>query len=289
MVHGPGTSLPNMITLPSKQRLAHIVYESDDRASKAFDLVLLVMILLSVVIVILDSVQEIHDNFGPLLYWLEWFFTLIFSIEYLLRIWLSNNKSGYVFSFYGLVDLLAILPTYLSLFLFQTQYLTVIRALRFLRILRILKLPEYLREASRLTDALKHSRAKIQIFVGSVLTIVLVMGSVMYIIEGPESGFTSIPRSMYWAIVTLTTVGYGDIAPATDFGQFMASLIMLIGYAIIAVPTGIVTSELVSARNADEIKNFQELKSCDACHLNNHSLDAIFCRRCGTRLSSKTK
>jgi len=289
LVHGPGTSLPDMISLPSKKRLAHIVYESDDRASKAFDLVLLVMILLSVVIVILDSVQQIHENFGPLLYWLEWFFTLIFSVEYILRIWLSNNKSGYVFSFYGIVDLLAILPTYLSLFLLQTQYLTVIRALRFLRILRILKLPEYLKEASRLTDALKHSKAKIQIFVGSVLTIVLVMGSVMYIIEGPESGFTSIPRSMYWAIVTLTTVGYGDIAPATDFGQFMASLIMLIGYAIIAVPTGIVTSELVSARNADEIKNFPDLKTCNACNLKNHSLDAIFCRRCGTRLSPKTK
>jgi voltage-gated potassium channel len=276
-----------MISLPSKKRLAHIVYESDDRASKAFDLVLLVLILLSVVIVILDSVQDIRENYGRILYWLEWAFTIIFTIEYFLRIWLGNNKTGYVFSFYGIVDLLAILPTYLSLFLLQTQYLTVIRALRFLRILRILKLPEYIKEASRLTEALKHSKAKIQIFVGSVLTIVLVMGSVMYIIEGPESGFTSIPRSMYWAIVTLTTVGYGDIAPATDLGQFMASIIMLIGYAIIAVPTGIVTSELVSARNAEEIKAHPNIKTCKACNLQSHSLDAVFCRRCGTRLSPK--
>lgn len=277
-----------MIYFPSKKRLAHIVYESDDRASKNFDLALLVLILLSVVIVILDSVQKIRDDYGPILYWLEWFFTIIFSIEYFLRIWLGNNKSGYIFSFYGVVDLLAVLPTYLSLFLFQTQYLTVIRALRFLRILRILKLPEYIKEASLLTEALKHSRTKIQIFVGSVLTIVLVMGSIMYIIEGPESGFTSIPRSMYWAIVTLTTVGYGDITPTTDFGQFMASIIMLLGYAIIAIPTGIVTSELVTAKSAGEINTHPDIKLCPACNLKNHSLDAVFCRRCGTRLSPKS-
>lgn len=276
-----------MIYFPSKKRLAHIVFESDDRASKGFDLALLVFILLSVIVVILDSVQNIHDNFGFALYWMEWFFTIIFSIEYFLRIWLGNNKSGYVLSFYGIVDFLAILPTYLSLFLFQTQYLTVIRALRFLRILRILKLPEYIQEASLLTEALKHSRTKIQIFVGSVLTVVLVMGSVMYIIEGPESGFTSIPRSMYWAIVTLTTVGYGDIAPITDFGQFMAAIIMLLGYAIIAVPTGIVTSELVSARETEAKKMHPNLKICSACDLMKHSSDAIFCKRCGSRLSTK--
>ncbi|MBD3628493.1 ion transporter [Cyclobacterium sp.] len=275
-----------MTFLPSKKRLAHIVYESDDSASKNFDLILLALILLSVLVVILDSVQDIHQNFGTFLYWLEWFFTIVFSVEYLLRIWLSNDKPGYIFGFYGIVDLLAILPAFLSLILVQSQYLMVIRALRFLRILRILKLPEYLREASLLISALKSSRAKIQIFVGSVLTIVLVMGSVMYIIEGPENGYTSIPRAMYWAIVTLTTVGYGDISPNTDLGQFMASIIMLLGYAIIAVPTGIVTSELTHAKNKSEKSDRHQFKICHGCSLQKHSPDAIYCRKCGTKLES---
>ncbi|MEX2512526.1 MAG: ion transporter [Cyclobacteriaceae bacterium] len=272
--------------LPSKKRLAHIVYEWDDKASKTFDLVLLILILLSVIVVILDSVQAIHIAYGKALYWLEWFFTLVFTIEYFLRIWLSNKKWGYIFGFYGLVDLLAIVPTYLSLFLYTTQYLTVIRALRFLRILRILKMSEYLKEASILMTALKHSRVKIQIFIGSILTIVLVMGSIMYIVEGPESGFTSIPRSMYWAIVTLTTVGYGDIAPATDFGQVLASIIMLLGYAIIAVPTGIVTSQLTFARSKAAGKATTNIKTCLACSLKDHTSDAIYCRNCGSKLES---
>lgn len=273
-----------MNPFPSKKRLAHIVYESDDRASKNFDLVLLILILLSVSVVVLDSVEEIHRDYGTFLYGLEWFFTLVFTFEYFLRIWLSNDKRGYLFGFYGLVDLLAILPSYLSLFLFQTQYLTVIRALRFLRILRILKLPHYIREASALKSALKNSQTKIQVFVGSVLTIVLIMGSVMYIIEGPESGFTSIPRSMYWAIVTLTTVGYGDIAPSTGFGQFVAALIMLLGYAIIAIPTGIVSSEMTAAR-FDQKKPIKNSTSfCPGCGHQNHGPDAEFCEKCGTKL-----
>lgn len=275
-----------MTSFPSKKRLAHIVYESDDKASKNFDLVLLILILISVTVVILDSVEEIHADYGGILYGLEWFFTLVFTVEYFFRIWLSNDKPGYVFGFYGLVDLLAILPTYLSLFLFQTQYLTVIRSLRFLRILRILKLPNYIREASTLKDALKNSQTKIQVFVGSVLTIVLVMGSVMYIIEGPESGFTSIPRSMYWAIVTLTTVGYGDIAPITGLGQFVAALIMLLGYAIIAIPTGIVSSEMTAARfDQKKPQNQKENSSfCPKCGLQNHGSDAEYCKKCGTKL-----
>ncbi len=273
-----------MNPFPSKKRLAHIIYESDDRASKNFDLVLLILILLSVSVVVLDSVEEIHRDYGTFLYGLEWFFTLVFTFEYLLRIWLSNDKPGYIFGFYGLVDLLAILPSYLSLFLFQTQYLTVIRSLRFLRILRILKLPHYIREASALKSALKNSQTKIQVFVGSVLTIVLIMGSVMYIIEGPESGFTSIPRSMYWAIVTLTTVGYGDIAPTSDFGQFVAALIMLLGYAIIAIPTGIVSSEMTAAR-FDQKKPIKNSTSfCPGCGHQNHGPEAEFCEKCGTKL-----
>ncbi|MDN3689561.1 ion transporter [Cyclobacterium jeungdonense] len=273
-----------MNLFPSKKRLAHIIYESDDRASKNFDLVLLILIFMSVTVVILDSVEEIHRDYGRFLYGLEWFFTLVFTVEYFLRIWLSNDKPGYIFGFYGLVDFLAILPSYLSLFLFQTQYLTVIRALRFLRILRILKLPHYIREASALKSALKNSQTKIQIFVGSVLTIVLIMGSVMYIIEGPESGFTSIPRSMYWAIVTLTTVGYGDIAPSTSLGQFVAALIMLLGYAIIAIPTGIVSSEMTAARFDKKNARQKDLYFCPNCGLHVHNSDAEYCRKCGTKL-----
>jgi voltage-gated potassium channel len=271
-----------MSFFPSKSRLAHIVFESDDQASKHFDVVLLVLILLSVLVVILDSVAEYHERYGAFLYAAEWFFTAAFTIEYFLRIWLSSKKVGYILSFYGLVDLLAILPTYFSLFFFQSQYLTVIRALRFLRILRILKLTEHVNEAQILITALKHSRLKIQIFLGSVLTIVLVMGSFMYIIEGPESGFSSIPRSMYWAIVTLTTVGYGDIAPTSNFGQFVAAIIMLMGYSIIAVPTGIVTSELTAAKNRIETAKHQKI--CHNCTLQAHDLDALFCKSCGTEL-----
>ncbi|MCC5937590.1 MAG: ion transporter [Lunatimonas sp.] len=268
--------------LPSKKRLAHIVFESDDKASKGFDVLLLVLILLSVLVVILDSVAEIHARFGTFLYAAEWFFTAVFTAEYFLRIWLSTRKTGYVFGFYGLVDLLAILPTYLSIFFFTSQYLTVIRALRFLRILRILKLTEYVQEATILKNALRQSRLKIQIFLGSVLTIVLVMGSLMYIVEGPDHGFTSIPRSMYWAIVTLTTVGYGDIAPETDFGQFIASLIMLTGYAIIAVPTGIVSSELTAAKQRSQYPVSRRI--CHQCQVQDHEADARYCRSCGSPL-----
>lgn len=268
--------------LPSKKRLAHIVFESDDKASKGFDILLLVLILLSVLVVILDSVAEIHSRFGSFLYAAEWFFTLVFTAEYFLRIWLSTRKAGYVFGFYGLVDLLAILPTYLSIFFFTSQYLTVIRALRFLRILRILKLTEYVEEATILKNALRQSRLKIQIFLGSVLTIVLVMGSLMYIVEGPDHGFSSIPRSMYWAIVTLTTVGYGDIAPETDFGQFIASLIMLTGYAIIAVPTGIVSSELTAAKQRSQHPISRRI--CHQCQVQDHETDAKYCRSCGSPL-----
>ncbi|WP_209331394.1 ion transporter [Lunatimonas salinarum] len=268
--------------LPSKKRLAHIVFESDDRASKGFDLLLLVFILLSVLVVILDSVSEIRARYGTFLYAAEWLFTLIFTVEYGLRVWLSARKAGYIFGFYGLVDLLAILPTYLSIFFFTSQYLTVIRALRFLRVLRVLKLTEYVKEATILKNALRQSRLKIQIFVGSVLTIVLVMGSLMYIVEGPDHGFTSIPRSMYWAIVTLTTVGYGDIAPETDLGQFIASLIMLIGYAIIAVPTGIVSSELTAAKQRS--LDTPSRRICHQCQVQDHEADAKYCKSCGSLL-----
>lgn len=264
----------------TRNRLAHIVFESDDPASKRFDVALLIAITGSVTVTILDSVKELHDAYGTLFYLLEWSFTLLFTIEYLLRVWLSRRKSGYVLSFYGIVDLLAILPTYISLVVANSHFLAVVRALRFLRVLRVLKLGRYLREAQVLTEALYNSRLKIMVFLGSVVTIILVMGTVMFFIEGPESGFTSIPTSMYWAIVTLTTVGYGDISPATPFGQFMASLIMLLGYAIIAVPTGIVTSEI----SASSKRKNQDQRACHTCHATGHDEDAYHCKYCGTRL-----
>ncbi|ERM81315.1 hypothetical protein P872_10550 [Rhodonellum psychrophilum GCM71 = DSM 17998] len=270
-----------MLKFPSKARLAHIVFESDDWASKTFDVVLLVLIFLSVGVAILDSVRQIHLDYGEFLYQLEWGFTILFSIEYGLRIWLSRKPKGYIFSFYGMVDLFAILPSFLSLLVANTQLFAVVRALRFLRVLRVLKLGKHMQEAQILVAALHSSRLKIQIFVGSVLTIVLVMGTLMFLIEGPANGFTSIPVSMYWAIVTLTTVGFGDITPNTPLGQFAASLIMLLGYAIIAVPTGIVSSELTEAKRK---RNKEKEVGCPKCHAGNHDFDALYCKYCGTTL-----
>ena len=262
----------------SKKRLAHIVFESDDFASKAFDLILLILIFASVIVAILDSVQELHTQYGRLFYFLELAFTLLFTLEYAMRVWLTSRTLRYVTSFYGIVDLLAILPVYLSFFIVNTQLLSVIRALRLLRVIRVLKLGRYLAEADFIRGALKASAAKIQIFIFSVLTIVLIMGTLMFVVEGPESGFTSIPVSMYWAIVTLTTVGFGDITPLTPLGQLIASLIMLMGYAIIAVPTGIVTSEMAARKRAIHYKN---LKHCTHCGFAEIEPSDKYCRRCG--------
>lgn len=267
--------------LPSKSRLAHIVFEHNDKASKNFDLVILVLILGSLVVVILDSEPSIYSDYHHELLILEWVFTGLFTIEYFLRIWLSKKKWGYIFSFYGLVDLLAIIPTFLSLILTGTQFLVVIRALRLLRVVRILKLGRYMKEAEVLKSALKASKLKIQLFVGTVLTIVLITGTLMFIVEGPESGYTSIGMSMYWAIVTLTTVGFGDITPVTPLGKFLASIIMLLGYAIIAVPTGIVTSELTLANSKSKKKQGKACKNCSSQGLD---LDASFCKFCGERI-----
>jgi voltage-gated potassium channel len=269
-----------MSLFPSKSRLAHIVFEHDDKASKAFDVVLLIAILLSVAIVILDSVAELRLNYGELFYIFEWAFTFLFTVEYLLRLWLSKRKMGYVLSFYGIVDLLAIVPTFLSIIIVNTQFLLVIRSLRLLRVIRVLKLGRFLKDAEFLSEALRASRAKIQIFIGSMLTIVLIAGTVMYIVEGPENGFTSIPMSMYWAIVTLTTVGFGDITPITSIGKFIASLIMLMGYGIIAVPTGIVTSEMTQANNR---KKMAEARMCRNCEQVVFDKDAAYCKFCGEK------
>ncbi|MGY6742539.1 MAG: ion transporter [Cecembia sp.] len=271
-----------MAPFPSKSRLAHIVFEHDDKASKNFDLLILGLIMGSLVVVILDSEPRLYERYHREFLILEWVFTGLFTVEYALRIWLSKRKWGYIFSFYGLVDLLAILPTFLSLFFAGTQFLVVIRALRLLRVVRILKLGRYLREAETLKTAMRNSKTKIQLFLGTVVTIVLIAGTIMFIIEGPESGYTSIGISMYWAIVTLTTVGYGDITPLTPFGKFISSTLMLLGYAIIAVPTGIVTSELTAVKSISSPR--QQDKSCKTCKARNLDSDANYCKYCGEQL-----
>ena len=228
-----------------REQIYVIIFEADTRAGRVFDLGLIFFILLSVVLVMLDSIPGIHDQWGAWLLGGEWLITVLFTLEYLLRLAVARRPSRYAGSFYGVVDLLSILPSYLSIFLPGMQFLTTVRILRILRIFRVLKLVQFLGEGSNLWQALKRSRHKITVFLTTVMTVVVVVGSLMYLIEGSGSGFTSIPKSIYWAIVTMTTVGYGDIAPATPLGQIVASLLMIVGYGIIAVPTGIVTSEMM--------------------------------------------
>lgn len=264
-----------------KRRLAHIVFDSDDKESRLFDIILLILIFGSVIIAILDSVQSLRLEYGETFYYLELGFTFLFTIEYILRVWLTSKTFKYVTSFFGIVDLLAILPVYLSFFVANTHLLSVIRALRLLRVVRVLKLGRYLAEADFIGDSLKASAAKIQLFLFSVLTIVLIMGTLMFVIEGPEHGFTSIPVSMYWAIVTLTTVGFGDITPSTPLGQFMASVIMLLGYAIIAVPTGIVSAEMAKRKTP---RHYEFLKSCTHCSFDGIELGDGYCRKCGNKV-----
>lgn len=227
-----------------KEQLYRIIFESDTPSGKAFDVALLIVILLSILTVMLESVSQIDVSYGPTIRVLEWTFTALFTIEYFLRIYCARRRRGYLLSFYGLVDLIAILPTYLSLIIAGSQYVLIVRSLRLLRVFRVLKLYHFLGEAEVLGLALRQSAAKIIVFLGTVVTLIFIIGSVMYMIEGPENGFTSIPVAIYWAVVTLTTVGYGDIAPQTIAGKLLASVVMIMGYGIIAVPTGIVSVEL---------------------------------------------
>lgn len=230
---------------PLRERIYKIIFEAETPAGRGFDLALIFFILLSVVLVMLDSIPGIHDVIGVWLLAGEWLITVLFTVEYLLRLSVARRPGRYAGSFYGVVDLLSILPTYLGIFFPGMHFLTTVRILRILRIFRILKLVQFLGEGNNLWLALKRSRHKIIVFLTTVMTVVIVVGSLMYLIEGAESGFTSIPQSIYWAIVTMTTVGYGDIAPTTPLGQIVASLLMIVGYGIIAVPTGIVTSEMM--------------------------------------------
>ncbi len=266
---------------PSKlQNTIHeIIFEADTPAGKAFDEGLMVLIILSVIAVMLESTNTIEARYGNLLRTFEWIVTIIFTIEYLLRLYCVGKPARYARSFFGIVDLLAILPTYLSVIIPGAQSLLVIRALRLLRVFRVLKLAHFVGEASELRAALRASARKIIVFLGAVLTIVLIVGSMMYLIEGEENGFTSIPVSIYWAIVTMTTVGYGDIAPHTALGKILASAIMIMGYGIIAVPTGIVSVEL-----AGVTRRKVSTQACPECGAGGHDGDAVHCKYCGGTL-----
>jgi voltage-gated potassium channel len=262
-----------------RHRLHEVIFEADTRAGRAFDITLLTCIGLSVVVIMLDSVPDIRSTHGESLYVAEWAFTIAFTIEYALRLVSVKRPLLYATSFFGLVDLLAIVPTYLSLFVPGAHYLLVIRILRVLRVFRILKLGEHLYEADVLISALRASRRKISVFLTTVLALVVILGSFMYVVEGEENGFTSIPTSIYWAIVTLTTVGYGDLSPQTTFGKALASAVMIIGYGILAVPTGIVTVELGKAA-ARQIST----QACPSCGQQGHDPDAVYCKYCAARL-----
>jgi voltage-gated potassium channel len=262
-----------------RDRLHEIIFEADTRAGKLFDVSLICSIVLSVAVVLLDSMVVVRARYGALMYAAEWFFTVLFTIEYILRLISVGRPVRYATSFFGVVDLLAILPTYISLFLPGSQYLLTIRVLRLLRIFRVFKLVTYVNEARVITTALRASRRKISVFLFAILTIVIIIGSLMYVVEGAQNGFVDIPTSIYWAIVTLTTVGYGDISPQTALGKAVASVVMIIGFSIIAVPTGIVTAELAQAA-----KDRVSTQACPSCGLEGHDHDATYCKYCSAHL-----
>jgi len=272
-----------MAEISLRDRIHEIIFEADTPAGKAFDVSLLIMIVLSVVVVSLETIEGLAVNYGRAFYLIEWGLTILFSLEYLLRIYSVNKPLRYIFSFYGIVDLLSILPTFLSLFVAGSQYLITIRALRLLRIFRVFKLGNYLVESHILMTALRASRVKIIVFLGAVLTSVVFVGSLMYLVEAnANSGFDSIPHSIYWAIVTITTVGYGDIAPVTPLGQFLSAILMIMGYGVLAVPTGIVSVELATA--SQESMQNPTTKACPNCSREGHDADSEYCKYCGSKL-----
>ena len=260
-----------------RNKLHTIIFEADTPLGKWFDVGLLLSILASVVVVCLESVASIRAEYGAELRAVEWYLTIAFTVEYVLRLYCVDNPWRYARSFYGIVDLLSILPTYLSLIFAGTHSLVVIRALRLLRIFRVFKLGHFVKEADVLMTALGESRRKILVFLGAVATLMLILGTLMYMVEGEENGFTSIPESIYWAIVTMTTVGYGDIAPSTVIGKMLASLAMIVGYSIIAVPTGIVGVEIHRATQSMKVST----QACLSCGVDGHDPDARYCKRCG--------
>ena len=278
--------MPDPVTRRAAWRdtLYRVIFEADTPLGKAFDIALVISIICSVLVVMLDSVASIHAEWSSALFYLEWLFTVIFTLEYIARLVSVSKPTGYVFSFMGIVDLLSTLPSYIALFMAAPTYAMSLRLLRLLRIFRILKLAYYLEESAVMAQALAASRRKLLVFMLAILLLVMILGTLMFAVEGPENGYTSIPESIYWAIVTLTTVGYGDIAPRTPMGQAIASLVMILGYAIIAVPTGIVTVELARSRARQNI-----VIACPRCMLEGHARDARYCRRCGEPLLAHDK
>jgi voltage-gated potassium channel len=264
-----------------KKRLYEIIFEADTRAGKLFDVSLLIVIVLSTIVVILESVPQLGSNYANVFHTLEWIFTILFTIEYVLRVLVVKLKARYIFSFLGIVDLLSILPTYLALLFSGAQVLIVIRIVRLFRIFRILKLAQFVGAGHSLRTALIASRHKISVFLLTVLMSVIISGALMYLVEGAENGFTSIPVSIYWAIVTMTTVGYGDIHPNTPFGQTLASFIMILGYGIIAVPTGIVSAEMFDLKSKEKLTT----QTCPHCLKEGHDKDAVHCKFCGAKLN----
>ncbi len=264
-----------------KEKLHEIIFEADTPEGKLFDVLLLVAIVLSVLVVMVESVGSIQDRYASFFFYTEWAFTILFTIEYLLRLYSVRKPVSYAVSFFGMVDLLAILPTYLSFFIAGSQYLLVIRILRLMRIFRIFKLGHFLKEGYFIVKALQASRAKITVFLFFVLLMVTIIGAIMYVVEGGvNEGFSSIPKSIYWSIVTLTTVGFGDITPVTNLGQFLSAIVMMLGYAVIAVPTGIVSAEMMAKRPTS-----LNTQSCRTCGREGHEDDARYCKYCGASLN----
>lgn len=265
-----------------KNKLHEIIFEADTRAGKAFDVWLLIFIILSITLVMLDSIEPLHKKYLAVFYWTEWVFTGLFTIEYVLRIYSVKKPIRYILSFYGIVDLISILPSYIGIFYNGVQFLRVFRTVRVLRLFKVFKLNSFTRESKNLIKAIQGSGAKIIVFITAVLCVAVIMGAIMYIVEGKSNGFTSIPRSVYWAIVTLTTVGFGDISPVTPLGQLIASVLMILGYGIIAVPTGLVSAEFARDKTTSTSSNTQV---CRSCAREGHADDAIYCKYCGDKLN----
>lgn len=264
-----------------KEKIHEIIFEADTPMGKLFDVVLLIAILASLIVVVLESVNSLSFQYAELFFWAEWFFTILFTLEYALRIYCIYRPAKYIFSFYGIVDFLAILPAYLSLVIAGSQYFVVIRGLRLIRVFRIFKLGHFLNEGELIIRALKSSRAKILVFLTFISLVTVVIGALMYMVEGGQNdSFSSIPRGIYWAIVTLTTVGYGDITPVTAFGQLLSALVMILGYAVLAVPTGIVSAEMVN-----DMRGRNNTQACRFCGREGHTDDARFCKYCGEVLN----
>ena len=270
---------------PARDATYRVIFEAETRRGRLFDLALILAILSSVTVVMLDSVPEIAEEYHGLLRISEWIFTILFTIEYVARLWCVASRKKYALSFFGLIDLFAVIPTYLSVLIPGGEVLAVVRILRVLRVFRILKLVQYIGEAEVLVATLKASRFKIVVFLITVMSIVVVIGSIIYLIEGPENGFTSIPRGLYWSVVTLTTVGYGDVTPQTPIGQALAAMLMVLGYALIAVPTGLFSAEFVQQNESHKQASNTPVRSCSGCGNLEKEHQAGYCRYCGQKLT----